>query len=77
MPFGWGATLVLMGVVLIAVAAAWFWWSRPNRERRSADGFSEGDIQESRERLDLLRAARQWGDVSSTDPVYLKRRERH
>lgn len=76
MTFGWGATLVLLGVVVIAVAASWFWWSRPNRGRRGEVGFIEPDIQESKEMLDLLRPARQWGDVSSTDPVFLQRKLR-
>lgn len=72
--FGWGATLVLLAVVLIAVAAFWLWWMRPNRGRRTTDSPSEVDVQESKERLDLLRAAKQWGDVSSTDPMYLRRK---
>jgi len=74
MSFGWGATFILLALVLIAVAVGWLWWVRPNRGRRSIDGPSEFDVQESKERLDLLRAARQWGDVSSTDPTYLQRK---
>jgi hypothetical protein len=70
--FGWEATLVLLGVLLIAVAAFWLWWIWPNRARRSTDRPGEVDVQESKERLDLLRAARQWGDVSTTDPTYLR-----
>lgn len=76
MTFGWGATLVLLGLVLVAVAIFWFWWSRPNKGRHARDGFSEADVQESKERLDLLRSARQWGDVSTTDPAYLRERGR-
>lgn len=75
-PFGWGATLILLGVVFVAVGALWFWWSRPNRDRGSGttDSFSELDAENSRERLDLLRAERRWGDVASIDSAYLRRR---
>lgn len=72
--FGSGATLALLALVLIAVSLLWLWWMHPNRGRRNADRPSEVDIQESKERLSLLRAARNWGDVSSTDPTYLRRK---
>lgn len=74
MSFGWGATLILLTVVLNAVAVFWLWRMHPNRGRRTTDGPSEADAQDSKERLDLLRAASQWGDVSSTDPTYLQRK---
>lgn len=78
-PFGWGASLILLGEVFIAVVALWFWWSRPNRHRISgtADGFSEVNAEDSKEGLDLLRAERRWGDVASIDSAYLRRQRRN
>lgn len=77
-PFGWGATLILLGVVFVAVVALWLWWSRPNRDRgsRTADSFSEIDAEDSKERLDLLRAEKRWGDMAWIDSAYLRRRRR-
>lgn len=76
-PFGWGATLILLGVVFVAVVALWLWWSRPNRDRGSGTtaSFSEVDAEDSQERLDLLHAERRWGDISTIDSAYLRRRE--
>lgn len=76
-PFGWGATLILLGVILIAVVVFWLWWSLPNRGRGSGEteSFGEVDTEDSKERLDLLRAEKRWGDVASIDSAYLRRRK--
>lgn len=78
--FTWMATLVLLGLVLVGIAAFWYWWRLPNRKASGDESLSsteaptrEGYI-ESRERLDLLRGARRWGDVSTTYDTYLRRR---
>lgn len=75
MAFGWGATLVLLAIVLIAIAAFWVWWILPNRGHKPTQP-DDDDPTESKERLDLLRAARRWGDVSSTSESYLKRQRK-
>lgn len=81
--FTWPATLVLIGLLLVAVGVFWYWWRLPSRQFRHEDASSpdekptqEGYV-DSRERLDLLRAGRRWGDVSTTDPAYLRRRQTH
>ncbi len=72
MSFGWGATLILIAVVLLAIVLFWIWWSLPNRGRGKGDSDADVDATESKERLDLLRSARQWGDVSTTSGAYLR-----
>jgi len=76
--FGWGATLILIAVVVVAIAVFSVWWSPPNRGRGRAalDSDAEVDSTESKERLDLLRSARQWGDASTTSESYLRREDR-
>jgi len=78
-PFGWGATLILLGVVFIAIVALWLWWSRPNRDRGSGrtDSFDEADAEDSRERLELLRTERRWGDIAWIDSAFLRRQRRN
>lgn len=72
MVFGWGATLILLIVVFAGVALFWLWWSRPNRGRGKGETDVEVDPTESKERLEMLRSARQWGDVSTTSETYLR-----
>jgi hypothetical protein len=81
--FTWAATLVFLLVVLVAIVAFWYWWSKPNRTDSDHSVYptdkllSEEEYVDSRERLDLLRAARRWGDISTTDAAYLRRRRQN
>ncbi|HEX6220260.1 MAG TPA: hypothetical protein VF115_04115 [Acidimicrobiia bacterium] len=75
--FGWGATFLFLAIVLAVIVAFWVWWALPSRGRAKSGSAGAVDATDSKERLDLLRAARRWGDVSSTSDSYLRRERRH
>jgi predicted MFS family arabinose efflux permease len=75
MAFGWGATLILVAIVVWAIALFWMWWRHPNKGSGGKPHDAATDAAASTERLDLLRSARQWGDVSTTSDSYLRRND--
>jgi len=67
--------LVLLLVVFAAIGLFWL-WTRPNRGRGKGETDVEVDLTESKKRLEMLRSARQWGEVSRTSQTYLRSDDR-